>query len=86
MSTPRPKREFTSEFKADAVCMVTELAKSRAQAARELGINAWAIGSQSPPERRAKGGVLIYAHLTQHRLIRARCNARLTGSVRRTLS
>lgn len=44
MSTSRPKREFTPEFKADAVRMVTELGKSRAQAARDLGINESTLG------------------------------------------
>ena len=36
MSTPRPRREFSDEFKADAVRMVTELGKTRAQVARDL--------------------------------------------------
>ena len=44
MSTPRPKREFSDQFKADAVNMVLELGKSRAQAARDLGINESTLG------------------------------------------
>ena len=43
-TTPRPKRQFTAEFKADAVRMVTELGKSRAQAARDLEINESTLG------------------------------------------
>ena len=43
-TTPRPKREFSDEFKADAVRMVTELGKSRAQAARDLGVNESTLG------------------------------------------
>lgn len=44
MSTPRVKREFTEQYKKDAVLMVTELGKSRAQAARDLGINESTLG------------------------------------------
>lgn len=44
MSTPRIKRQFTSEFKADAVRMVTELGKSRAQVARDLDVNESTLG------------------------------------------
>lgn len=44
MSTPRPKREFSDQYKADAVAMVLELGKSRAQAARDLGINESTLG------------------------------------------
>lgn len=44
MSTPRPKREFSDQYKADAVNMVLELGKSRAQAARDLGINESTLG------------------------------------------
>lgn len=43
-TTPRPKRQFTAAFKADAVRMVTELGKSRAQAARDLEINESTLG------------------------------------------
>jgi len=44
MSDPRTKRVFTDQYKADAVAMVTELGKSRAQAARDLGINESTLG------------------------------------------
>lgn len=44
MSTRRPRREFSDEFKADAVRMVTELGKTRAQVARDLDINESTIG------------------------------------------
>ena len=44
MSTPRPRREFSDEFKADAVRMVTELGKSRAQVAKELELNESTLG------------------------------------------
>ena len=44
MSTPRPRREFSDEFKADAVRMVTELGKTRAQVARDLEINESTLG------------------------------------------
>lgn len=45
MSAPTPqRRSFTPQFKADAVAMVTELGKTRAQVARELGINESTIG------------------------------------------
>ena len=40
----RPRREFTSEFKADAVAMVTDLGKSRAEVARDLDINESTLG------------------------------------------
>lgn len=43
-TTPRLKREFSDDFKADAVRMVTELGKSRAQAARDLGVNESTLG------------------------------------------
>ena len=39
MSTPRPRRVYSVEFKTDAVRMVTELGKPRAQVARELELN-----------------------------------------------
>ncbi len=45
MSSGRgPRRSFTAEFKADAVAMVTELGKPRAQVARELGLNESTLG------------------------------------------
>ncbi len=44
MSTLRPRREFSDEFKADAVRMVTELGKTRAQVARDLEINESTLG------------------------------------------
>lgn len=44
MSTPRPRREFSAEFKADAVRMVTQLGKSRAQVASELELNESTLG------------------------------------------
>ena len=43
-SPRRPRREFTSEFKADAVAMVTDLGKSRAEVARDLDINESTLG------------------------------------------
>lgn len=39
MSMPRPSREYSAEFKADAVRMVTELGKPRARVAKELDLN-----------------------------------------------
>lgn len=44
MSTRRPRREFSDEFKADAVRMVTELGKTRAQVARDLDVNESTLG------------------------------------------
>ena len=43
-SPRRPRREFTSEFKADAVAMVADLGKSRAEVARDLDINESTLG------------------------------------------
>ena len=44
MSTPRPRREYSAEFRADAVRMVTELGKPRSQVARELELNVSTLG------------------------------------------
>ena len=44
MSTPRPRRVFSDDFKADAVRMVTELGKPRAQVAQELELNESTLG------------------------------------------
>lgn len=41
---PRPRREFTPEFKADAIAMVNDLGKSRAEVARDLDINESTLG------------------------------------------
>lgn len=43
-SVPRVRRKFSEEFKADAVAMVTELGKSRAQVARELDVGESVVG------------------------------------------
>lgn len=43
-SPPRSRREFSPDFKADAVRIVTELGRSRAQVARELDINKSTLG------------------------------------------
>lgn len=39
-----PRRVFTEQFKADAVAMVTELGRTRAEVARDLGIAASSLG------------------------------------------
>lgn len=47
MSTPNPRGprpQYTEEFKADAVAMVTELGKSRSQVAEDLQVSASTLG------------------------------------------
>ncbi|WP_341268598.1 IS3 family transposase [Gordonia malaquae] len=44
MGTSRPRRVFTDEFKADAVAMVTQLGRPRAEVARDLGIGESTLG------------------------------------------
>lgn len=50
MSTPNPRAHrgprphYTEQFKADAVAMVTELGKSRAQVAEDLQLNPSTLG------------------------------------------
>ena len=47
MSTPNPhgpRPQYTEEFKADAVAMVTELGKSRSQVAEDLQVSASTLG------------------------------------------
>ncbi|TXI51858.1 transposase, partial [Mycolicibacter arupensis] len=43
-SPRRDRRSFTDEFKADAVAMVLELGRSRADVARDLDINESTLG------------------------------------------
>jgi transposase-like protein len=48
---PRPRREFTAEFKRDAVALVRTSGRPIAQIARELGIydSTWATGCARTP-------------------------------------
>lgn len=43
-SPRRDRRSFTDEFKADAVAMVTELGRTRADVARDLELNESTLG------------------------------------------
>lgn len=43
-SPRKPRRSFTDEFKADAVAMVLELGRSRAEVARDLELDESTLG------------------------------------------
>lgn len=50
---PRPKREFSPEFRDEAVRLVIETSRPIAQVARELGINEGTVGNWVNTYRRA---------------------------------
>ena len=51
----RARRNFTPEFKAEAVQMVIETGKPIAQVARDLGINAGTLGNWVNADARRRG-------------------------------
>lgn len=53
---PRPKREFSPEFRAEAVRLVIETSRPIAQVAKELGINPGTLGNWVNAYRREHAG------------------------------
>ena len=51
---PRPRRQFTDEFKAGAVGLVLDERKSVAQVARELDLTESALRTQKTPTPRRR--------------------------------
>jgi transposase len=49
---PRPKRDFSPEFRAEAVRLVVETSRPIAQVAKELGINPGTLGNWVSSYRR----------------------------------
>ena len=53
---PRPKRDFSPEFRAEAVRLVIETSRPIAQVAKELGINPGTLGNWVNTYRREHAG------------------------------
>lgn len=56
MTLPRPKRDFSPEFRAEAVRLVVETSRPIAQVAKELGINPGTLGNWVNSYRREHAG------------------------------
>ncbi len=56
MILPRPKRDFSREFRDEAVRLVIETSRPIAQVAKELGINPGTLGNWANSYRREHAG------------------------------